>query len=428
MESDLSKIVSGEIREEAAPPVELDTSHHPLCALSSALFLIAGRPIYPSKHAYPSRAPSRVARLMQVGCGFAGLLGATGKGRTLVSGKRLAYRDGELEYFTGNLFRRWRGLGSAIQPFFVVNNADPAGSIAETMGCDREPAPRIFISRHQCTVVIMANRGGTPVVMHYAACDDSIAELERTAQGLQLACSDAWIRRVCATLLDHHILANGAAVLAQTRIPADQYEFSWRRVDTAIEFWSSYPRASGNGKNASMDARLGLACSYFSGFRDALLPVADALREWCDEAKIQSGLVHGDFWLGNVLFKKERVAGIIDWEWARRDGIPVADILHMLLRTPAMARDTSFAETLRRFWTDDLNDSELSSRLQQLCAQAGMGLEDLKFLAIVLWFDILWQRATRGVVESRAWLEDMIPHTATVALQWLRRHSKTGVF
>ena len=364
---------------------------------------------------------------MQVGNGLAGLIRAVGKDGTLVSGTNLAYRDGEINYYAGSPFRSWRSLGNAARPFFVLGNSEPVDSIMEILGCDRDPAPRISISRHQCTVVVMANRNGIPAVMHYASCDDSIAELRRTADGLRMASADPWIKAFCARLLDDRALPNGAAMLAQTRIPADPYVFSWNLIDTANEFWSGYARTDGNRVLDAMKERLELACGCFSQYYDMLAPVANALMEWCDTTQVGAGFVHGDFWLGNVLFKDDRVAAIIDWEWARRDGIPAADLLHMLLRSPSMAQDTSFAETLRRFWKDELDETELSRRLKQLTLKSGFGFEDLKFIGLVLWFDILWQRALRGVVESQMWLEDMIPQTAPVALQWIKRSPKARV-
>lgn len=37
-------------------------------------------------------------------------------------------------------------------------------------------------------------------------------------------------------------------------------------------------------------------------------------------------VVHGDFWLGNVLVDHGRVSGVVDWERARDDGLPVHDL------------------------------------------------------------------------------------------------------
>jgi hypothetical protein len=257
--------------------------------------------------------------------------------------------------------------------------------------------------------------------MHHAACADSIAELGRTAHGLEIASADAQLRPYVARLLAHQTLPNGAAMLAQTRIDADPHEFRWRRIDAAIDLWSSFKFTKNEVERVRLDDRLDLICESFPEYRDLLAPAADALKNWCESAQVPAGLSHGDYWLGNVLFKGDAVAGIIDWEWARTDGIPLSDALLMLLRSPSMELDTSFALCLRELWADEIADPELTSRLAKLRAQSGMERDDLKFLGLVLWFDILWQRAFKGAVESAAWLNDMVPESAPVIMKWLKQ-------
>lgn len=403
-------------------PILIDPKGHSVCAISGALGLIAGKSVYVPAHAYPRRSPTKIERLLQVTHGISGLLATSGCRRTLVTGEQLAYRNGRIDYFSENLVANWRSFGKVTRPFFVLSGGEPAQTIAAITGCDPDPLPQLQISKIHCTVVVMANRGGVPVVIHYAVCDNSISELERTAEGLRLASADEWIAPLCARLLEHRRISNGAALLAQTRIPASPYEFNWRRIDAANDLWLSYPHAGTNSAKPFLDERLQLVCDGFSEFRDMLAPLSEALSEWCESRDLRAGLVHGDFWLGNVLFQDQKIVSIIDWEWAHREGIPLMDILNMLLRSPALDRDSSFAEVLRQFWTDELTDTELTSRLQSLSVRANFGSRDLKFLGLAIWFDILWQRAIRGVVESKAWMEDMIPRTAKVALEWLNTH------
>jgi len=338
---------------------------------------------------------------------------------------RLAYRDGEIEYFTGNIFRRWRSFQSLKRPFFVVTGGYPAGSIAAVTGCDPQPAPRLFITKRHCNVVVMANWGGIPAVMHYAACTDSIAEVGRQANGQAIAASDSQIEQLLAHILAHRTLDNGAVILAQTRIPADPHQFSWRRIDVVTELWLSRKPVSNDGEIVRLGPRLDKVCEFFHRFHDLLAPVSCALLEWCETARIPADLAHGDFWLGNILFRGDRVAGIIDWEWARRDGIRLVDVLHMLLFSSAMEHDASFGLYLRRLWADEIDEAELSERITRVFAQAGMDKEDIKFVGLILWFDILWQRSIRGSVYSAGWMDDLIPQTVPVIMKWLDRRSKT---
>lgn len=58
--------------------------------------------------------------------------------------------------------------------------------------------------------------------------------------------------------------------------------------------------------------------------RDALRPV------WPLEAKNQTGLLHGDYWPGNILWNDGQLAGIIDWEDAAL-GDPLSDVANARL-------------------------------------------------------------------------------------------------
>ena len=49
--------------------------------------------------------------------------------------------------------------------------------------------------------------------------------------------------------------------------------------------------------------------------------------------------IHGDYWLGNVLVDAGRrnVVGIVDWERAAPDELPLHDLMHLLLFTRQQA-------------------------------------------------------------------------------------------
>lgn len=267
----------------------------------------------------------------------------------------------------------------------------------------------------------MANWNGIPAVMHYAVCDHSIAEIERQAGGQGIAADHPQIGHLLSRLLARTTLTNGAVVLAQTRIPADPHQFSWRRIDLVTELWLSREPANNGGEIVQLGPRLDKVCEFFPRFRDLLAPPINALLEWGKSARLQADLAHGDFWLGNILFRGDSLAGIIDWEWARRDGIRMVDVLHMLLFSSAMEHDASFGLYLRRLWSDEIDEPELSSRIARIFTQSGMGKDDVKFIGLILWFDILWQRAIRGSVYSAGWMEDLIPQTVPVIMKWLNR-------
>jgi Phosphotransferase enzyme family len=410
--------------EPFAPSVEPDRSKHALCALASALSLIAGRLIRVPKQAYPYTSPSRLARLLQVGNGAWELLLSVGRQKTLVSGKNLAYREGEVEYFTGHIFKHLRSFSSLKRPFFVLTGTDPAESIAATTGCDPQPAPRLWIPSHHCVLVIMANWRGSPAVLHYSACTQGIAELRRQVKGHEIGASDPQIAHLVPRVLAHATLSNGAAVLARTRVPGQPPEFSWRRVDVANELWLSRKHTSEGAGRARLGQRLDQLRESLPRFRDLFLPPMSALLEWCESTRIPGGIAHGDFWYGNVLYQGDSVSGIIDWEWAQRDGFPQVDALYMLLGS-VISRGASLARLLRQLWADEIGDASLSGRIANLGVQSGLDRDDLKFIALMLWFNNLWERAMEGSMLSASWSEDMVAQTVPTIMKWLARHKKT---
>jgi hypothetical protein len=385
--------------------------------------LIAGKRISVSKRAYPSSSPSRLARLLQVGNGACDLIRSIGKRRTLVSGSQLEYLSGDIEYVTGHCFRRWWRNLSVKRPFFVVTGNDPSESIAAITGCDAGSNPRLCLSAHGCVVVVMANWKDIPAVFHYGGCEQSSAELHRQANGLAIASSDPQLCHLVPRLLFHKTLMSGASVIAQTRIPAESYKFSWRRVDAAIDLWLSRKAASENAGTTWMHQQQALVFKFLPGFRDSLVQISEALMEWYGAARIPGGLTHGDFWLGNVLFRGNEVSGIIDWEWIQRDGLAILDCLHMLLISCATLNEVSLTHYLNQIWTDEISEVELRDRISRLCIRSGIDREDLKFVALLFWFGMLSQRAIRGGGPAFVWSEKMITRTMPAILKWLGKHS-----
>ncbi|HEX4155395.1 MAG TPA: phosphotransferase [Acidobacteriaceae bacterium] len=407
------------LRQPSVGSVEINQQNHVHCALTGALGLLANRYVAVSRRAYPGPSPSRFARLLQVISGVRSLLLSAGREKTLVSGEQLEYLVGRLDYCPNASFRRWSSRLSAGRPFFSLPGSNPAESIARITGCDADPAPQLSLSSQRCVVVIMANWHGSPAVLHYAGCDSAIAELERQANGLSLAASSPPISHLVPRLLNHTTLSNGGAILAQERISADPYEFSWRRIDAATDLWLSRSFAAEVRERIQLDKRLDRVCELLPRFADVLLPARDALLQWFEMMQLPRDLAHGDFWLGNVLFHGDTISGIIDWEWARKDGVRAVDGLYLLLMSCANVHEVSITHYLCQLWSGEIDDAALRERISTLAARCGLERNDLNFIALMLWFDLLWQRTVRGGEASVTWSEKMISRTMPSLTIWL---------
>jgi hypothetical protein len=129
--------------------------------------------------------------------------------------------------------------------------------------------------------------------------------------------------------------------------------------------------------------------------------------------------------LGNVLFAGDTVAGIIDWEWAQENGFQQVDALYMLFGS-VTTRHATLAHYCRLLWEGEIGDAALSERIAQLRTRSGMDEDDLKFIALLLWFNNLWERAMHGSMLQAPWIEDMIPRTMPAMMNWLARHKRSS--
>jgi hypothetical protein len=404
-------------------PLEVDPQRHVVCAIEGALRLIAGEPVQVSMRAYPCTAPGKTERLLQVFHGVAGVLTTTGRNRSLVSGEQLAYRNGRIDYFADHLISHWRAFGKIDRPFFVVPGGEPVKSISAITGCDPAPVPQLYISDIHCTVVVMANWQGYPAVIHYGECDDAVDDIVKRAAGYALVFQDGRFAPFLARTFSFRKLADGSAIIAQSRIESDPYEFSWSKVDRATEFWLTREVPRERQGFYQIDSRLSDLRQFFPAYIDSITPMMDVFREWCELARLPADLSHGDFWLGNVLFKGDRIVGIIDWEWPRRNGLPLLDALYMLLNSTARKYQVTLPFYLRQLWADEVEDHDLAVRLESLCTQSGMDRDDLKFIGLALWFETLWKVGSSGWVNLDLWFNDSFHLTIPVIQTWLESRS-----
>ncbi len=401
------------------PPLEEDRSRHAVCKLKTALRLIAGRDVYVPTRAYPAFQPSRFARALQMGNSLLNLPLSVAPKSVFVSGRTLAYLSGNIEYFTDHVGRRAVQSLARKQPFFVVSS-DPGVSIASFLGCDTIPAPKLHLSS-QCVVVVTAHYRGAPAVFHVGSCEESRAEILRQAAGLGLAAMVPGLQGLVPELTKQYRSGVDLEISIETEVRGAPMPFRWQRIDAVLELW---PSGSGAGPTTGLarpclPEELAKLCDRLPGHHDSLRPLAESLLKWHSALRMPGEITHGDLWLGNVLFAGDAITGLVDWEWARDDGLRVVDALQLLFMSYSVFRDTSISESLRQFWTNSIEDRELNDRLAELCRRFGISENDLKFAALLLWFDHLRERTIRGRMPSRSWTEDMLSRTIPVIHGWL---------
>lgn len=114
--------------------------------------------------------------------------------------------------------------------------------------------------------------------------------------------------------------------------------------------------------------------------------VRDELTDVLLRTAARVGWIHGDFWLGNVLFDptSASVMGILDWEWAAEHELAAHDLLHLLL----YSRRTDGRRELGRIIRDLLTNDGWTEDERTLLDRTGMHPDDpraIRPLLLLYW-------------------------------------------
>jgi Phosphotransferase enzyme family len=99
--------------------------------------------------------------------------------------------------------------------------------------------------------------------------------------------------------------------------------------------------------------------------------------ELCDALEgitFSAAWIHGDYWLGNLLFSGEpsTPAGIVDWDAAAPIELPLHDLLHLLLYTRRLVTGEELGQIVRR----QLSGGAWSSQERRLLDRYGAWRHD----------------------------------------------------
>jgi hypothetical protein len=78
-----------------------------------------------------------------------------------------------------------------------------------------------------------------------------------------------------------------------------------------------------------------------------------ALADLCERRleNVPGRLIHGDFWLGNLLFAGSRLTAVLDWDGWDAAGAPGTDLLHLLADLRRRSARSSYGQLAAdRFW------------------------------------------------------------------------------
>jgi hypothetical protein len=198
------------------------------------------------------------------------------------------------------------------------------------------------------TVLLFPSRGGEPVVAKFPRYGSTNPSLQREEAALQHV-SDAVTAPIRVSLprplgvhrIDdvdvqlqtgvpgHHLVARTASTRLRPPRVADQLDtvLSWclelqgasaheRVVDDRLIAERLVPLAAAAVTALGGDPRV-------SAFLDRTLDQAGGL----EGTSLPMVVAHGDYWAGNILVERDRVVGVVDWERATTDDLPIWDPL-----------------------------------------------------------------------------------------------------
>ena len=154
-------------------------------------------------------------------------------------------------------------------------------------------------------------------------------------------------------------------------------------------------------------------CSYVrrSPYQALLQPELDLLQQW-DRKQIRSVVVHGDYWLNNILFSDEHVTAVLDWDRSRLEGCAGIDALHLGFMSYAMWSNVPVSELLIDIFTERWRFPWLSSYCKLVREMFSLDGNDFKHLAILLWLSYFPFYDDQHREEARA------HHSAQQSLNW----------
>jgi Phosphotransferase enzyme family len=224
---------------------------------------------------------------------------------------------------------------------------------------------------------------GSDVVVH-AAMNGDEKWVIRQAEGAKIAKES--IGELCPGIIDVE-----PTRLITSRLPGRTTPWNIREdqlqaaISTALEPLKQL-FASGGGAGRADEELIASLESYVqkSSRRAQLRPALDLVKHW-DRAHIKSVLVHGDYWLNNILFSEGRVSGVVDWDRLRLSGCAGIDALHLAFMSYAVWSGIPVSELLTDLCTTRWHFTWLSSYCALIQEAFCLSAEDLKCLAILLW-------------------------------------------
>lgn len=142
--------------------------------------------------------------------------------------------------------------------------------------------------------------------------------------------------------------------------------------------------------------------------------IGDLLRGGLVGRELPFSWTHGDYWPGNILVRQDTQAlgGIVDWDRAAAQQLPLLDILHLLAYTRKMRRRTELGEEVVEYLLPAAFSAEERAIVDEALARLDLP-QSVDFLATAAW--LYWLRFAAANLSrypafqhNREWMRDNI--------------------
>lgn len=303
--------------------------------------------------------------------------------------------------------------------------------LAESLAIVPQTEVELFLATED-VLVVFGERSGIALAIHVSANED---HLSRQREGIEMA-RDVFATQPAGNLIPRVIEwrpVEGGWALLEERLAGrtvDPLNLSAQELEAYIDaalgplLWlDSRAEAAPDGPDHEM---IFDRLQYLEGHPVLATPTArplEALRRWPARADCRTVFAHGDYWFQNLLFApggSPVLTGIIDWERCRRRALPGADALYLMVFSFSRWRGCSQFKVLCDLW-EGKAEPLLERLVERLCTAFRLSLDDLRFVAILIW---LMHLRLRGPVMSE-WpvgrYEEWVAQPAASIGRWLSR-------
>jgi hypothetical protein len=379
----------------------------------------------PLKQLYRDGWPGQLRRAGQLA--FSAAQWCLHRGEVMIlTGKGLPGAKGSLTVSSRLGVREW--LSGA----YVIGGATPS-RLTSNLNLDAVPVPELYLAESD-VLVVLGHRQGDPVVVHVV---DDAERLDRYwlhADRARRHLEPAGFGHLVPPVLEQRAVL-GMSMLVQKRLrghivrssdlSADELE---QHVVAALQPLRALAAGAHVSPAGADDALLNnelMRLAVNPRIAEAVrLPLA-ALREWSGRWQHPAVLAHGDYWFSNLLFaagSPPQLTGMIDWERSRPDACAGFDALHLVMFSFSAWRGTTPMQMLCMLW-DDVLEPVLERLVAEAGQATGLDIEDLRYVALLIWLLHLSRYAGDMPTWSDARCRDWLEEPADSAQRWLVRAS-----